>query len=184
MTDNITETVKAIKQEFFAYRNGILADRIRSAGDSHKMIFGLNIPQIQEIASRYSQNSKLANQLWNNTDSRECRLIAPLLFPIPAFTEIEACSWISSIENTEIADNLCHKLLRNLNFAPSLINKYINSSSDIERYTALRLALNLICIGTTISTSSIKICAETENDKHLPLTQAISLRILEELSED
>ena len=50
--------LKDIKQQFFTYRNGMLADRLREAGDCHKVIFGLNLPQIVDIA-RWQAATKL-----------------------------------------------------------------------------------------------------------------------------
>ena len=114
------DIIKNIKKSFFAYRNGVIADRLRNAGDCHKVIFGLNIPQLVEIANATGQNANIARQLWFNSDSRESRLIAPMIFPSEDMSIEEAHSWIDSVENTEVSDNLCHKLLKKLPYAETL----------------------------------------------------------------
>ena len=35
------ETIRQIKSDFFALRNGVIADKLRSAGCPYKIIFGL-----------------------------------------------------------------------------------------------------------------------------------------------
>ena len=43
-----------IKKAFFTYRNGIVADTLRQAGDAHQLIFGLVLPQLTLIAKDVS----------------------------------------------------------------------------------------------------------------------------------
>ena len=43
--------MQIIKRRFFAMRNGIIADTLRKAGLDYRMIFGLNLPQITDIAA-------------------------------------------------------------------------------------------------------------------------------------
>ena len=102
----IHEEVKRLKQEFFAYRNGIVADMLRDAGDCHKVIFGLNIPQLIGIANETGKNADVARKLWQNADCRESRLLAPMIFPAQTMTVDEAHQWMEDVENVEIADNL------------------------------------------------------------------------------
>ena len=43
---------KEIRKEFFAFRNGIIADKLRKAGDPHGMIMGCLLVDVQGIAAR------------------------------------------------------------------------------------------------------------------------------------
>ena len=43
--------LQQIKSRFMAMRNGIVADALRKGGMPHKVIFGLNVPQLSEIAT-------------------------------------------------------------------------------------------------------------------------------------
>lgn len=182
MDNQSHEIAKQIRQEFFVYRNGLLADTLRNAGDTHKMIFGLNLSQITDIAKRFDANELVASELWNSNATRECRLIAPMLYPINKFDEETAYKWISEVENTEIADNLCHKLLRNTLFASKLCLKFANGST-LERYTALILAINLITIGKALDKEAMQRFAQTEIESNNPTTLPVAKRLIEDLLE-
>lgn len=74
--------LKEIKALFMTYRNGIIADTLRSAGWTHSVIFGLNLPQITDIARQQpAPDVDLALELWNDRNVRESRLITPFLLP-------------------------------------------------------------------------------------------------------
>lgn len=176
------ETAKNIRHEFFVYRNGLLADNLRNSGDSHRLIFGLNLPQIVNIANNYPANEDVAIELWNSSETRECRLIAPMLYPIDKFTEETALKWISDVENIEIADNLCHKLLRKTTFAYNICNKLTNGS-DLERYIALRLAINLLAMSKGIDNETMQHFAKKEIESSNTVTATAANRLLEDLSE-
>ena len=47
------ETIRQIKSDFFALRNGVIADKLRSAGCPYKIIFGLTVPQIESVAAKH-----------------------------------------------------------------------------------------------------------------------------------
>lgn len=181
MENQAHETAKKIRQEFFVYRNGLLADNLRASGDTHKLIFGLNLPQIVNIANSFTPDVDVATELWNSTETRECRLIAPMLYPIEQLSEQTACEWISQVENTEVADNLCHKLLRKAQFANELCLKF-TEGSELERYTALRLAVNLLAIGKEIDTDKLQHFAQKEIVTNTPTTKSMATRLLNDLT--
>ena len=52
--------MQIIKRRFFAMRNGIIADTLRKAGLDYRMIFGLNLPQVVEIAGEQPHEPALA----------------------------------------------------------------------------------------------------------------------------
>ena len=43
--------MQTVKRRFFAMRNGVIADVLRKGGSPFRTIFGLNLPQIAEIAA-------------------------------------------------------------------------------------------------------------------------------------
>ncbi len=68
--NNITSPyndMQTIKRRFFAMRNGIIADVLRRGGSPFRIIFGLNLPQIVEIAAENEASADLARRLWANT---------------------------------------------------------------------------------------------------------------------
>lgn len=175
------DIIKNIKKSFFAYRNGVITDRLRNAGDCHKVIFGLNIPQLVEIANATGQNANIARQLWFNSDSRESRLIAPMIFPSEDMSIEEAHSWIDSVENTEVSDNLCHKLLKKLPYTETLFQEYSLSANDLLRYTAFRIAMNLLCSGYIRNYNTLQEQAKLELSKNCQLTKLLCTNILDEI---
>lgn len=70
-----------------AYRNGIVADVYRKAGIScYSIIFGLNLPQLKEIAAEAGKDAELAQELWDDTHVRESRLLSTWLWPADMIT--------------------------------------------------------------------------------------------------
>lgn len=124
-----------IKKEFFALRNGIVADTLRKAGMHYKVIFGLQIPQIATIArnlkesysnadSEYDANEKLlqlADLLWADHEVRESRILACYLFPHKNVNKEKALKLASEIKTPEEGDMLAFRLLKRLDFAQELL---------------------------------------------------------------
>lgn len=181
------EILMAIRKEFFAYRNGIVADKLRKAGDPHQIIMGCLLADVMEIAGRtrdaitdVDQQQTLARELWNDTKSRECRLAAPMLYPAPLMSLDEALEWCQGVETTEVADNLCHKLLRHLPDADALFRKLIAQEQMMVKYTGYRLLLNLLLTGKAQATPSLKSIVEAEATHAQPQLTALLRDVLEE----
>lgn len=136
--------MQTVKRHFFALRNGIVADTYRKAGSNFRIIFGLNLPQIVEIAEQTPRSEALAEALWHNTTTRESMLLAPMIYPREEFTHELARQWVSEVPSVEVADILCHRLLRHMPFAAALAASLADSENDLERYTGLRLMFNLV----------------------------------------
>lgn len=136
--------MQTVKRQFFALRNGIVADTYRKAGSNFRIIFGLNLPQIVEIAEQTPHSAALADSLWHNTTTRESMLLAPMIYPREEFTQELARQWVAAVPSVEVADILCHRLLRHMPYAAALAASLADSDSDIERYTGLRLMFNLV----------------------------------------
>lgn len=168
-TDKHQEILRGIRKEFFAFRNGIIADKLRKAGDPHHMIMGCLLVDIIGIVSRFretigdkAQMKAIASELWSDTNSRECRLAAPMLYPAESMTPDLALQWCESVETTEVADNLCHKLLRHLDFADTLFRQLITQDQPLIKYTGYRLLLNLIVMGKVQLNDSLRAIVEHE----------------------
>ncbi len=119
-------TIQEIKKEFFTFRNGFLADTLRKAGMPYAVIFGLNVPQLGDIARRVLGDSTdenrnaLARELWSDTKVRESRLLACWLFNPETLGIDEAKDMMDSVRTREEADILAFRLLRRLPFAKEL----------------------------------------------------------------
>ncbi len=161
--------VREIRKEFFAFRNGIVAEKLRLAGDPHPVIMGCLLVDIQGIAARTreaigdaEQLAAIASELWSDTNSRECRLAAPMLYPPELMTAEKALQWCETVETVEVADNLCHKLLRHLPDADALFRLLIAHDSTLVKYTGYRLMLNLLLMGKLHLTEQLQIIVNNE----------------------
>ncbi len=120
MSDN-TDQLRQLRREFFARRNGVVADALRQAGDPHRIITGCLLADIVAIARSTEKSRDVAVALWADVDHRECRLLAPMLMPPDEFSAIEAYQWMANVVSREEADVLCQRLLRYLPFAHRLL---------------------------------------------------------------
>lgn len=152
--------MQRVKRRFFAMRNGDLAQQMADRGVRYRINFGLNLPQISEIArdflpggTEYEELQPMdmagfARRLRDNSTTRESMLIAPMLFPAGSLTQEEAEDWVKSLPTTEIADVLCLKLLRNWSGAAALAQRLSEKTpSDLIDYCLMRLVLNLLQSG-------------------------------------
>ncbi len=136
--------LQKLKKDFFAHRNGMLAQQLKNDGDPHTIVMGCQLVDIVAITSQYDKDSFTAQALWDERQHRECRMAAPMLVRIEEFTMSQALAWCESIESIEIADVLCHRLLRHLDYAQQLWEQLRVSSNLLPRYAAWRLLLNLL----------------------------------------
>ena len=77
--------MQVVKRRFFAMRNGAVADNMRKLGANYRIIFGLNLPQIVEIANETPHDEVLAEALWQIKSTRESQLLAPMIYPREKF---------------------------------------------------------------------------------------------------
>ena len=166
-----------VKRRFFALRNGDIANTLRKAGSPYRIIFGLQLPQILEVAAASGIDSALAESLWANDSTRESRLMAPMVADRQTFSLNDAQRWISSLVSTEEVDLLCHRLLRHLPFASEIISESgMDGRSDIEHYLALRLARNLVYNNATMALEA----AKRELKRDCAMTKRLATETIEE----
>ncbi len=137
-------TISLIRKEFFALRNGLIADTLRKGGLEQKYIFGLQLPQLKEIASRHRSSSdeeaaNMARELWEDRECRESRLLACHLMPHSLISKEEAAEWAKDIKSREEADILAFRLLRYLPFATELADAMSNSDSELQKYMEIAI---------------------------------------------
>lgn len=168
--------IQTIKRRFFAFRNGVIADNLRKSGSSFRIIFGLNLPQLKEIAAEISENAGIALQLWHNSTTRESMLLAPMIFPIGDLTDDIAEQFIESTPDAEVADILCHFLLKRADYR-KIISDYADSENPMARYISIRLAWQLRRSDKSIA----KTLAKNELARNETLTSRIARQLLDEV---
>lgn len=171
-------TMQTLKRRFFAMRNGLLADQMRRAGSVYRIIFGLNIIQLNEIARDYGHDPELAQALWDNSTTRESMLLAPMLWRPDDFDFDNALRLCHDIPDPEVADMVCHKLLKMRSDAPDIIRHLADAEKPLLRYTALRLSLPLI--GSKIAPDAAIAMADREIAAECPLTAALAAMVKSE----
>ena len=143
---NLETFLTSIRKEFYRFRNGIVSDAIKKLYPEGTLIFGLTIPQFQEVSKSYEKNLELARRLWQDKKTRESRILALYLFPIECIDKEEAKQMILDVQSSEEADLLAFKVLRYLPFARSfyqeLVQKY-PSFNKLSQYTLEMFKKNL-----------------------------------------
>lgn len=170
--------MQTLKRRFFAMRNGLLADQMRRAGSKFRIIFGLNVIQLNEIAADYGHDREFARTLWENTATRESMLLAPMLWRPEDFTRDEVMALCSSIPEPEVADMVCHRLLKNRDDAADIATLLTASEQPLLRYTAMRLSLPLI--GNRLPAETALAMADAELAAQNPLTASLAAMVKSE----
>lgn len=170
--------INSIKKQVYAMRNGIAADNLRKSGAPYRMIFGVNLPHLAEIAESHPQSADLASALWADTGTRESLMLATMLYPADQFSRETAERWAGESPSAEISDILCHRLLRRQPYAYDLALQLCESTDPRIRYTGLRLMFNLLPdrIDTT------REYASRESKLELRETYMIARSLLDEIS--
>lgn len=171
--------MQTVKRRFFAMRNGVIADTMRRAGSPFNVVFGLNLPQLVEIAAEIKAGEhagQLAAALWANRTCRESMLLAPMLFDAAALPRSQAGTMMREAPCAEVADVLCHRLLRHTPYARDLAHELSDDSDDMVRYAALRLMFNIV----STCPADAKAMARKELDRGCSRTRAIAANLLEE----
>ena len=152
------------------------------------MIMGCLLVDISSIAARFrndiidkAQLTTIACELWSDTNSRECRLAAPMLYPAEEMSMELAMQWSQSVETVEVADNLCHKLMRKIPDADTLFRQLIAQDNPLVKYTGYRLLLNLLLLGKVQPNYSLKAIVESDTEQAQQPLKSLLKDILEEL---
>lgn len=132
-----------IKRRFLAFRNGVVSDTLRKAGMPYKIIFGLQLPQLSEIAGELEKSPELARGLWADKGVRESRLLAAWIFPHHLLSESEAECMMQSVITREEADILAFRLIKFTPFASELSRRLAKHPDPIIKYAASAIMRNL-----------------------------------------
>ncbi len=89
MKETVQNHFNEIKQQFMLMKNGVVSDSMKAVGLPHRIIWGLNMPQLREIAERYDRSKELFDALWCDVATRESVVLAPMLLPYDAISADE-----------------------------------------------------------------------------------------------
>lgn len=162
-------------------RNGVVADTLRHAGSPYRMIMGVNVPQLKEIATDFAPDPVLAAELRADSACRESQLLAPMVMPEESVDKGIARDWLAGLTSHEAADILCHSLLRRRPYALELVHECLGDdvTDEASLYGGIRLAWNLV----NTHTAEILHIAEAEAVRNRPATHRLATALAEEARE-
>jgi len=169
--------MQQLKRRFFAMRNGAVADSLRRNGAQYRIIFGLNLPQLVEIAQEFGPDADLALKLRANTTTRESMLIAPMLFPADRLTTAIAIEWLCDAPTTEVIDIACLKLIKHADHPDEIIKRLADSMQPLHRYAAIRLSANILPANMDL----IEMTARQEFSRHDPMTMTACRMLIDDI---
>lgn len=121
---------KEIKHKFFLFRNGVVSDTLRRSGMPYKVIFGIEIPRIAEIARSLTPSKEMADALWNDRDVRESRLLATYIYPIVELSEQDCVDLARSTRTVEECDMLAFRIFKRLDNPTQLLKALQDNISE------------------------------------------------------
>ncbi len=128
----IDDKVKDIKKELRLSMNGVVSSIQRNHGLNYKINFGVEIPRLKGIASKFEKDEELAKRLWMD-NIRECKMLAIFLMPESGYADV-AEQWIAEAPFTEIADHLTMVILSKLPDAATNAIQWIQNGEGMFRY--------------------------------------------------
>ena len=150
----MTSTIKDIKKELRAAMNGVASARMREAGAPYKLIFGVELPRLQEISREFTPNHQLAQTLWNE-NIRESKILATLLMPLDHFYPEVADIWVDEIPSAEVAQVASMNLFSRLPYAPSLAFEWMASEKEMRQLCGFLIVARLLQQGAEFNEFSL-----------------------------
>lgn len=173
---SIAEQDCEIKKELRASMNGILSSHMRKAGMPYRLIFGVELPRLQNIAREFVQDAALAYYLWEQ-DIRETRLLAIMLMPPEAFTSETANHWAETMMTAEEAQVMSMLLLSKSRNAKDICLNWLKQGETLPSVCAFLSLRHLLFQGIKISNEEMKeiedCIAKTQPSANLHLRKAI-----------
>ncbi len=123
-TMDLQEQLKDIKTQFRLAMNGAVSKSMRDKGLDYKLNFGIELPRLKQIASRYPKNHQLAQALWKE-NIRESKILAGMLQPVESFIPELADIWMEDMRYPEIAELTCMNLFQYLPYVSQKVFEWI-----------------------------------------------------------
>ncbi len=151
---SIEEEIRKIKKALRSNMNGVLSAQMREAGMPYKLVFGVQLPALQHIASEFQPNRKLAQALWNES-IRESKMLACMLMPADEFTSEIADIWVQEIPTAEIAQIFVMHLFCKSPKSAETAFEWIASEEEKKQLCGFLCLARFIGQGTEINERSL-----------------------------
>ena len=143
-------SLQEIKQALHSLMNGPISQSLRSKGLKYRVIYGVEVLRLQELAAEIPHEYATALALWHE-DIRECRLLATMTMPKDQFSETEADVWASELRYSEEAHYFIMHLICGCNYASEKAFQWIAHDSEMLQLCGLLLANRLLVNGSQFS---------------------------------
>lgn len=144
--ERVRKTANDIRRAFRLLMNGVASQSMRQKGSTYHVNWGIQLPQLKEMAAQYEQDSQLAVLLWKD-DVRESKIMATLLMPhgemLPDMMEL----WMQQTPNMEMAEMAVINLFQYAETAPLFAYRWMASERELERYAGFLLIGRLFMQG-------------------------------------
>ena len=163
--------------------NGVTAARLRASGMPYKLMFGVELPRLQEIASEFQPSHELALRLWQE-NIRECRILATMLHPVEEFYPELADMWVESLrkDDVEVAQQLVFHLIARTPYAADRGFRWIASESSMQQLCGFLVLGNLLRSGGQLNPDSanefVDQAEAAASSEWMPLRKAVQNAML------
>ncbi len=148
------DTIREIKRELRANMNGVASRRMRQGGLGYGVNFGVELPRLRDIASRFSPDQRVARLLWCE-DVRESKILATILMPAEGFSPAMCDIWASQIPNAEVAQMAVLNLFARLPYARDKAFEWMASAAPTLQLCGFLLVARLHIQGHTLSSRDL-----------------------------
>jgi hypothetical protein len=142
MESTTHEKLKSIKQSFRLLMSGPTSQSMRSKGFGYKINWGVQLPQLREMAVEYGKDYDLAAALWKE-DIRECKILATMIMPADQMLPELADVWMEQTPTQEIAELCAMNLYQHLDYAPVLAFEWIASDQPLRQLCGYHILARL-----------------------------------------
>lgn len=151
---NTEEQIRDIKKELRAAMNGILSAQMRQAGMPYKLVFGVELPRLLDLAREFTPSRQLAQQLWNE-NIRESKLLACILMPKEEFVPELADIWVEEIPTAEVAQIFVMYLMQHTRKAAVQAFEWIATQHPYRQLCGFLCLARLLQQGAELNERSI-----------------------------
>ncbi len=177
------DPVLSIKADLRSCMNGVASKAIKDSGMAYRLVYGVELPRLRDIASSYPPDAHLAIRLWQE-NIRECKMLAILLFPAEEFDRDIADLWLEDLQpvQAEIAQLLGTELLPRTSDAAELSFLWIAHERPMYQLCGYLCLTRLIMRGAQLSpdaeTEFLDQAEATLPSTFLPLRKAVQNALL------
>lgn len=145
-----SEIIKNIRKKIRTRESGPAVESMKKLGINYGINHGVSIIEIKNIAQQFSPNHELAIELWKH-NNREFKIIATIIAEPNKLNEEQIVSWISELDNTEIAEQISINLLWKINNIQNQVCELIKIDNVYSKKAIFVLIAQLAMKSTIIS---------------------------------